>query len=67
MAGAKVIVICPRPTDAESFERAYQNKHMPMAVEQLAGTKIVASKIAYSPQGTPPFHRIAEIHFSVSV
>jgi len=35
-----------------------------MAVEKLAGkTKIVATKIVGSPQGTPPFHRIAEIHF----
>ena len=64
MAGAKLIVIYPRPTDIESFERVYQNQHVPMAVEKLAGkTKIVASKVAGSPQGTPPFHRIAEIHF----
>jgi hypothetical protein len=35
-----------------------------MAVEKLAGkTKIVASKMVGSPQGTPQFHRIAEIHF----
>jgi hypothetical protein len=35
-----------------------------MAVEKLAGkTKIVASKIVGSPQGSPPFHRVAEIHF----
>ncbi len=64
MAGAKLIVIYPRPTNTESFERAYQNQHVRMTVEQLAGkTKIVASKIADSPQSAPPFHRIAEIHF----
>jgi uncharacterized protein (TIGR02118 family) len=64
MAGAKLIVIYPRPTDTESFERVYQSQHVPMAVEKLTGkTKIVASKIADSPQGPPPFHRIAEIHF----
>jgi hypothetical protein len=35
-----------------------------MAMEKLAGkTKIVTSKVADSPQGTPPFHRIAENHF----
>jgi hypothetical protein len=35
-----------------------------MAVEKLAGkTKIVASEIVASPKGTPPFHRMAEIHF----
>jgi len=64
MAGAKLIVIYPRPTDIESFERIYHNQHVPMAVEKLAGkTKIVASRVAGSPQGAPPFHRIAEIHF----
>jgi hypothetical protein len=35
-----------------------------MAVEKLVGkTKIVATKVSDSPQGMPPFHRIAEIHF----
>jgi hypothetical protein len=35
-----------------------------MAVEKLGGkTKIVATRVLGSPQGTPPFHRIAEIHF----
>ena len=64
MAGAKLIVIYPRPTDIESFERVYQNQHVPMAVEKLVGkTKIVASKIVGSPQGTPSFHRVAEILF----
>ena len=64
MAGAKLIVIYPRPTDFETFERVYRNQHVPMAVEKLAGkTKIVASKVTSSPQGEPPFHRVAEIHF----
>ena len=37
---------------------------MPMAVEKLIGkTKFVATKVLGSPQGTPPFYRIAEIHF----
>lgn len=35
-----------------------------MAVKKLAGkTKFVATKVLSSPQGTPPFYRIAEIHF----
>ena len=64
MAGAKFMVIYPRPTDIEAFEKAYQNEHVPMAVAKLAGkTKIVATKVVASPQGTPPFYRIAEIHF----
>jgi hypothetical protein len=53
MAGAKLIIIYPRPKDIESFEHVYHNQHVPMAVEKLAGkTKIVASKVADSPRGT---------------
>jgi hypothetical protein len=35
-----------------------------MAVGKLAGkTKIVATKVVASPQGTPAYYRIAEVHF----
>ena len=38
--------------------------HVAMAVEKLSGkTKLVASKVIASPQGTPQFYRIAEVHF----
>jgi uncharacterized protein (TIGR02118 family) len=64
MAGVKLVVIYPRPRDIESFEQVYQNEHVPLAVERLAGkSKIVASKVVGSLQGTPAFYRIAEIHF----
>jgi uncharacterized protein (TIGR02118 family) len=64
MAGAKLVVIYPRPTDIEHFEKIYTEEHIPMAIEKLPGkTKIVATKVTASPSGTPPFYRIAEIHF----
>ena len=64
MAGAKFVVIYPSPTDVDAFEKVYQEEHVPMAVEKLQGkTKFVATKIVGSPTGTPPFYRIAEIHF----
>src|SRR5260370_29226401 len=64
MADAKLVVSFPRPTDIEAFEKIYLTEHVPMAIEKLIGkTKIVATKITASPQGTPPFYRIAEIHF----
>lgn len=64
MAGVKLTVIYPRPKDIEAFEKLYQGEHIPMAVEKLAGkTKAVTTKVLASPQGTPPFYRIAEIHF----
>jgi uncharacterized protein (TIGR02118 family) len=64
MAGAKIVVIYPRPKDVEAFEKVYQNEHVRMAVANLSGkTKIVATRILASPQGLPPFYRIVEIHF----
>ncbi len=61
---SKLIVMYPLPTDAQAFERLYQDEHVPMAVKKLEGkTKIVATKVQASPQGKPSFYRIAEIHF----
>lgn len=64
MSGAKLIVIYPRPTDIEAFDKRYREEHVPMAVEKLTGkTKIVATKVIGSPQGLPPFHVMAEVYF----
>ena len=64
MAGVKLIVMYPRPKDVDAFEKLYQSEHVPMAVQKLEGkTKLVATKITASPQGTPPFYRVAEVHF----
>ncbi len=64
MASPKLVVIYPRPKDIEAFEQLYQKEHVPLAVEKLAGkTKLVATKVVASPQGTAPFYRIAEVHF----
>jgi uncharacterized protein (TIGR02118 family) len=64
MAAVKLIVMYPQPKDIATFERLYQEEHVPMAVKKLAGkTKLVATKVQGSPQGKPAFHRIAEVHF----
>jgi hypothetical protein len=45
MAGVKLVVIYPRPTDIEHFEKIYLEEHIPMAIEKLTGkTKIVTTK-----------------------
>jgi len=66
MAVVKLIVAYPPhppPTDAEAFEKVYNEEHVPLAVAKLDGkTKIVATKINGSPQGAPVFYRVAEIH-----
>ena len=60
----KLIVIYPPPTNVDAFETVYKRDHVPMAVEKLSGkTRIVATKVIGSPQGLPPFHVIAEVHF----
>ena len=60
----KLVVMYPRPRDIEAFEKVYADEHVPMAIARLAGkSKMVGTRILGSPQGTPPFHRIAEIHF----
>ncbi|MCI0486404.1 MAG: EthD family reductase [Blastocatellia bacterium] len=65
MAETKLIVIYPYPADVEAFERAYVEDHVPMARENIKGmTKFVATKVVGTPDGqTPPFYRIAELHF----
>ena len=65
MAVVKLMVMYPRPLDIEAFEKLYQEEHVPMAVEKLPGkTKLVATKVVATPDGTPPpFYRIAEVYF----
>ena len=64
MATSKLIVAYPPPKDIDAFEASYHQEHVPMALAKLEGkTKIVTTKVFQSPQGTPRFYRIAEIHF----
>jgi uncharacterized protein (TIGR02118 family) len=64
MANVKLVVMYPRPKDVDAFEKIYETEHVPLAVAKLGGkSKIVATKILSSPQGTPPFYRIAEVYF----
>ncbi len=64
MADVKLVVMYPRPKDVDVFEKVYRQEHEPLAIAKLVGkTKIVATKVLGSPQGIPPFYRIAEVHF----
>ncbi len=65
MAETKLIVMYPFPADVDAFEKAYVEDHVPMAKEKIKGiTKFVATKVVGTPDGqTPPFYRIAELHF----
>jgi uncharacterized protein (TIGR02118 family) len=60
------MVIYPRPTDVEAFEKVYVEEHIPLAMQKIKGPrKFVATKVLSTPDGsTPPFYRIAEFYFS---
>jgi uncharacterized protein (TIGR02118 family) len=65
MGEIKIVVIYPRPTDMEAFEKAYLEEHVPLAVEKIKGmSRFSATKVLGTPDGgTPPFYRIAELYF----
>jgi len=64
MADVKLIVLYPPPQNVGAFENIYQTEHVPLAVTKLGGkSKMVATKVTGSPQGAPPFYRIAEVYF----
>jgi uncharacterized protein (TIGR02118 family) len=64
MTTTKLIVAYPQPTNVAAFEKAYQEEHVPLAIDKLKGmTKIVGVRIVASPLGAPPFYRVAEVHF----
>ncbi len=65
MKTAKLIVMYPTPTDVAVFERRYEQEHVPMAVEKLAGKVRFDANLVTSAPGKdqPPYHRIAEVYF----
>jgi len=65
MAETKIVVMYPRPTDVDAFEKAYTEEHIPLAVEKIKGMiKFAATKALGTPDGSPaPFYRIAELYF----
>lgn len=64
MAEVRFIVIYPRPKDVDAFEKIYMEKHVPLAAKKIEGkTKLVATKVLDSPQGTPPYYRMVQVHF----
>lgn len=64
MSGAKIVVLYPKPTNVEAFERAFLEEHGPLAQAKISGvTKFVLTVIRGGIGGDAPYHRISEIHF----
>ena len=65
MAGVRLVVIYPAPTDIDKFDRDYLEEHLPMAAQKIPGkTKFFTARALGTASGDPaPFYRIAELHF----
>ena len=64
MAGAKIVVIYPRPLDEAAFEKEYRSVHVPMMEEKMKGmSRLVLTKVLNSPLGNVAAYRFAEVHF----
>lgn len=64
MAAVKIVVLYPRPKNAEEFERVYADEHVRMVPKFEGITKFVQTKVIGTPTGDPaPFQRVAELHF----
>ena len=51
----KLLVLYPTPTDAELFDRRYQQEHLPMGKANLIGaTGLASHRIVGSPTGNSP-------------
>jgi uncharacterized protein (TIGR02118 family) len=64
VAGPKIVVLYPTPTDVDPFERAYLDEHIPLARAKIGGaSKLVFTMVRGAVGGDPAYHRIVEIHF----
>lgn len=65
MAGAKIMVCYPRPTDTRTFDKEYTERHVPLALDSFGGlVKLVPTRVVGTASGdAAPYYRIAELHF----
>jgi uncharacterized protein (TIGR02118 family) len=65
VSGVKLVALYPAPTDAEAFDRAYTQEHVPMVNEKVINvTRWTAAKVVGTPSGEqPPFHMVVELYF----
>jgi uncharacterized protein (TIGR02118 family) len=61
---AHLLILYPQPKNAENFDRAYREEHLPYAGPRLAGATGVVTKRVIGPAGAPPaFHLISDVSF----
>jgi uncharacterized protein (TIGR02118 family) len=61
---AHLLILYPKPTDAEKFDRAYRDEHLPLAGPKLEGATGVVTKRVVGPAfAPPPYHLISDVSF----
>ncbi|QNJ97677.1 EthD family reductase [Constantimarinum furrinae] len=61
----KITVLYGHPKDAETFEKYYKEKHLPLAATMEGVEKLELTKVLGTPDGKKgEYYRIAEMYFS---
>jgi uncharacterized protein (TIGR02118 family) len=61
---ARLLILYPRPTDAQELDRAYRDEHLPLAGPKLQGaTGVVTWRVVGPAFAPPPYHLISEVSF----
>ena len=61
---AHLLVLYPTPVDAQKFDRAYREEHLPLAGPKLKGATTVLTKRVVGPVFAPPkYHLISDVSF----
>lgn len=61
---AHLLILYPTPKDADAFDRAYREEHLPLAGPKLAGATSVATQRVVGPAyAPPPYHLMSDVAF----
>lgn len=61
---AHLLVLYPRPDNADDFDRAYREEHLPYAGPRLEGaTKVATRRVVGPSYAPPPYHLISDVTF----
>jgi uncharacterized protein (TIGR02118 family) len=61
---AHLLILYPTPKDANKFDLAYREEHLPFAGPKLVGATAVTTKHVVGPAfAPPPFHLMSDVSF----
>lgn len=61
---AHLLVLYPHPKNAEEFDRAYRQEHLPYAGPRLEGaTKVETRRVVGPTYAMPPYHLVSDVTF----